>query len=261
MSNISKKILVIPDVQIKPGVDTSFLEEIGKYLVDKKPDIVVCLGDFFDFPSLSSYDKGKLSFEGRRLKEDVEAGKLGMERMLKPLRALQERQVLNKKKVYKPRLVFTLGNHEQRITRLASEMPELAGFIGYELLELEKHGWEVYDFLQPVEIEGIYFSHYMQNHFTGKPLGGSALTQLKTVGRSFVVGHKQVLDVAILPAIDGSMRLGIVAGAAYPFMEDYKGYQGNNHWRGIMMLHGVENGYGDPCFVSLDFLKRKYRRI
>lgn len=257
---MSKKILVIPDVQIKPGVDISFIREIGQYLVDKRPDVVVCLGDFFDFPSLSSYDKGRLSFEGRRLQEDIAAGKRAMQALLAPLRALQERQTLNKKRVYRPRLVFTIGNHEQRLARLASEMPELAGFVGYELLELDKFGWEVYDFLLPVEIEGIYFSHYMQNHFTGKPLGGNVLNQLKTVGRSFVVGHKQVLDVAMLPAIDGTMRLAIVAGAAYPFDEGYKGYQGNNHWRGIILLHGVEKGFGDPCFVSLDFLKKKYRK-
>ncbi len=48
---MSKKILVIPDVQIKPGIDISFIQDIGKYLVDKRPDIVVCLGDFCDFPS------------------------------------------------------------------------------------------------------------------------------------------------------------------------------------------------------------------
>ena len=138
-------------------------------------------------------------------------------------------------------------------------MPELSGFVGYELLELEENGWEVHDFLKPVEIEGIYFCHYMQNHFTGKPLAGTALNQLKTVGRSFVVGHKQVLDVAMLPAIDGMMRIGIVAGAAYPFDESYKGYQGNNHWRGIFLLHNTKEGYGDPCFVSLDYLKKRYR--
>lgn len=255
---MSTKILVIPDVQIKPGVDISFVEHIGKYLVDKRPDVVVCLGDFFDFPSLSSYDKGKASFEGRRLKEDIDAGKDAMEKMLAPLRALQQKQKEFKKKLYTPRMVFVLGNHEQRLQRLSNDMPELQGFVGYETLELDKHGWEVYDFLKPVEIEGIFFCHYMQNHFTGKPLAGTAANQLKTVGRSFVVGHKQVLDVAMLPTIDGTMRIGIVAGAAYPHNEQYKGYQGNNHWRGILLLHDTKNGYGDPCFVSLDFLNKKY---
>src|SRR6187431_2812527 len=58
--------MVIPDVQSKPGVQNDHLTWIGAYAVEKKPDVIVCIGDFWDFPSLSSYDKGKLSFEGRR---------------------------------------------------------------------------------------------------------------------------------------------------------------------------------------------------
>lgn len=244
------KIMYIPDPQVKVGEDLSYLDWIGQYLADKKPDVVVCAGDFFDFPSLSSYDKGKLSFEGRRLKADIEAGREGMRRLLAPMRALTD---------YKPRMVFTLGNHEERLMRVPSNCPEFDGFIGYELLGLEEDGWEVHDFLKPVEIQGIFFVHYLANPFTGKPYGGSALSQLKNVGKSFVVGHKQTLDVAIQPTIDGKMRLGIIAGASYPFDEGYKGYQGNNHFRGIVMLHQAKDGYADPSFVSLDFLKKRYQ--
>ena len=57
--------MVIPDVQCKEGVDISHLEWIGKYAAEKKPDVIVCLGDFADMPSLSTYDIGKKSFEGR----------------------------------------------------------------------------------------------------------------------------------------------------------------------------------------------------
>ena len=85
-SSSGKKILFVPDCQVRKGVDTTYLTAIGQYIVDKKPDIVVNIGDFFDMPSLSVYDKGKLSFEGRRLAEDIEAGKEGMKKLLKPLR-------------------------------------------------------------------------------------------------------------------------------------------------------------------------------
>lgn len=243
------KIMYIPDPQVKVGEDLSYLDWIGQYLADKKPDVIVCAGDFFDFPSLSSYDKGKLSFEGRRLKADIAAGREGMNRLLAPMKKLKD---------YNPRMVFTMGNHEERLMRVPSSQPEFDGFISYELLALEEDGWEVHDFLKPVEIQGIYFVHYLANPFTGKPYGGTALNQLKNVGKSFVVGHKQTLDVAIRPTIDGKMQLGIVAGASYPFDEGYKGYQGNNHFRGIVMLYGAKDGYADPSFVSLDFLKKRY---
>lgn len=246
--NSGQKILFIPDCQCKPGEDTTYLKAIGQYIVDKKPDVVVNIGDFFDFPSLSSYDKGKLSFEGRRLQEDIEAGKEGMKVLLKPLRDYQK-----KDPSYHPRMVFCLGNHEERLQRVPSNNSEFEGFIGYHLLELEKD-WEVHDFLKPVNIQGINFVHYLANPMSGKPYGGSAANQLKNVGTSFCVGHKQTLEVAIQPVLDGTMRLGIIAGASYPFDEAYKGYTGNNHFRGVVMLHDAKNGFADPSFISTKFL-------
>lgn len=255
------KILVVADTQNKPGEDLSFMSAIGNYIVAKRPNVIVHIGDHYDFPSLSSYDKGKGSFEGRRLKADIDAGNKGMELLLKPLWNLQIQQKRFKKKVYNPRLVFCTGNHEERFDRLANDMPELQGFVGMDTLNLERYGWEVIPFLKPIEIEGIFYVHYLANPFTGKPYGGSAMNQLKTVGRSFVCGHKQTLDVAIRPSLDNKMQIGIINGACYPFDESYKGFQGNNHFRGITVLHDVKDGFGSPMFVSLDYLMDKYGKI
>lgn len=244
----SLKILFIPDCQVKPGIDLSYLKAIGQYIVDKKPDVIVNIGDFWDFPSLSSYDKGKLSFEGRRLLDDINAGKEGMKELLKPLKDYQQ---INPS--YKPRMIFTLGNHEERLKRVPDNNSEFEGFIGYHLLELEKD-WEVHDYLKPVNVQGINFVHYLANPMNGKPYGGNAQSQLKNVGSSFCVGHKQTLEVAIQPVLDGTMRLGIIAGAAYPFDEEYKGYSGNNHFRGVVMLHDAKDGFADPSFISTKFL-------
>src|SRR5690606_9375448 len=164
----------------------------------------------------------------------------------------------NKVPGYNPRMLFCLGNHEDRIDRFAEDNPEFEGFLGTRMLDLEQYGWEVSPFLKPVEIDGIYYVHYLCNPFNGRPYGGTAMNQLKTVGRSFVVGHKQCLDVAIRPTIDGKHQIGIINGAAYPFDESYKGHQGNNHFRGITMLHEVKDGFALPMFVSIDYLKEKY---
>lgn len=105
------KVLVLPDVQAKPGDDFTFLNKIGRYLVEKKPDTVVCLGDFADMPSLSSYDVGKKSFEGRRYLADIEAAKDAMCAFLSPLWEFNAKAKKNKEKQYHPRMVMTLGNH------------------------------------------------------------------------------------------------------------------------------------------------------
>ncbi len=255
---MSKKHLVIADTQVKPGHDLSYLSAIGKYIAQKKPDVIIHIGDHFDFESLSSYDKGKRSFEGRRVKEDLEAGHKGMELLLHAVKELQENQRKAKKKVYNPRLVFCCGNHESRADRFANDNPEFTGLLGTKELGLEKYGWEVHPYLKPVDVDGINYVHYLANPFTGKPYGGNALSQLKTVGKSFIVGHKQLLDVAIRPTLDGSMQLGIINGACYPHEEEYKGYQGNFHFRGLTVLHEVKDGFGLPSFVSLEFLMEKY---
>jgi hypothetical protein len=250
ISRTGLKVVVIADTQCKPTESLAYMSWIGRYIDDKRPDIIVHIGDHYDFPSLSSYDKGKKSFEGRRLKDDINAGNMGMELLLAEFTDSS----------YKPRMIFCMGNHEDRFNRLANDMPELDGFVGTDTLPLKDMGWEVYPFLKPVEIEGIYFVHYLANPMTGKPYAGSALNQLKTVGKSFVVGHKQTLDFAVRPTIDGKMQIGIVNGACYPFDEGYKGYQGNNHFRGITMLHEVKDGFGLPMLVSLEYLRGKYEQ-
>lgn len=242
-------ILVIADTQCKSEEDLEYMLWIGHYIAEKQPDIIVHIGDHYDFPSLSSYDKGKSSAEGKRLVKDIEAGNIGFEYL---------NMAMQKHKNYNPRKIFCLGNHEHRLDRYIDDNPELIGTLGTDFLPFDKYGWEVHPFLKPVEVNGIFFVHYLANPFSGKPYGGNAMNILKTVGRSFVVGHKQCLDIAIRPTIDGKQQIGIVNGACYDFDEGYKGYSGNNHFRGLTVLHECHEGFGTPMFVSLDYMKEKY---
>ncbi len=250
------KHFVLPDVQAKPGVCLEHLAHIGQYIVDKKPDVIICIGDFADMESLSSYDKGKKSFEGRRYKKDIASAKEAMDLLLAPMRAYNTHATEMHRPKYKPRMVLTLGNHEQRIDRAVENSPELDGVIGYH--DLPYQDWEVIDFLKPVEIDGVIYVHYLANPMTGKPYGGNALNQLTKVGKTFVVGHKQTLEVATRYTLGGKQQWGIIAGACYTHDESYKGYQGNDHFRGAVMLHRVVDGSFDPMIISLDYFKDKY---
>lgn len=248
--------LFIPDIQAKEGVSVEHLKWIGQYIVDKKPDVIVQIGDFADLPSLSSYDKGKRAFEGRRYKKDIAAARQAMDIMLAPMKAYNLQQRRNKHAQYLPRMVLTLGNHEQRIERAVNDQPELEGIIGYHDLPYED--WEVHDYLKPVVIDGIMYVHFLSNPMSGKPYSGNALNQLNKVQHSFCVGHKQTLDIATYFTPMGKQTWGIIAGAAYLHDEDYKGHQGNAHFRGIVMLNGVENGTFSPWFIPLDYLRGRY---
>lgn len=253
--------LMIPDTQCKEGIDMGYLEWLGKYIAEKQPEVIVHIGDHADMPSLSSYDKGKRSAEGKRVYKDIDASIKGMNKLLQPIKDLQESQRKKYGKVlYKPKMVLTLGNHEHRIMRHVDSNPELSGFLSYDNLKYKEMGWEVYDFLKPVIINGVTYVHFMANPMSGKPYGGAALNILKNVGESFCVGHKQTLDVAtrFLPS-SGKQQWAIVAGAYYEHDEDYKGFQGNHHWRGIVVQHNVRDGSFNPMFVDLAYLKERYK--
>lgn len=107
------KHILIPDLQVKPDIDMSYLTWIGKYIAEKKPDVIINIGDHFDLPSLSSYDKGTKRAEGKHLADDIEAGIIGMNLLLEPIADLQYEELeLFGEVRYKPKMVFTIGNHE-----------------------------------------------------------------------------------------------------------------------------------------------------
>ena len=129
--------LVIPDTQCKPGESYEHLRWAARYAVATKPDVIIHLGDHWDMPSLSSYDVGKKSFEGRRYAADIEAGNKAMTAFMKVIRDEQKRLRKHKKRIWKPRFVFTLGNHENRIERAVENDAKLEGLMSYEDLNLK----------------------------------------------------------------------------------------------------------------------------
>lgn len=243
-----RKHVVIPDCQVKPGVPLGHLEWAGKYIAEKRPQVVIQIGDFADMPSLSSYDTGKKSFEGRRYKKDVEAAREAMRLLLKPIRKVRS---------YNPRLVLTLGNHEDRITRAIDSDPKLDGTISLDDLGYKAAGWEVYPFLQGVVIDGIIYSHYFPSGQLGRPCT-SARAILSKHHMSCVAGHQQGRDIAYGKRADGRNITAIIAGSFYQHSEDYLNPMTNQHWRGIYVLHEVRDGAFDEMAVSLGYLRRKF---
>lgn len=252
---MAKVHAVIPDVQAKAGNDFKFLERVGHYLADKKPDVIVQIGDFADMPSLSSYDKGKKSFEGRSYTQDIEAANLAMGYLLDPILSEQERLKRNKEKQWKPRLVLTLGNHEERINRAIEEDRKLDGLISVD--DLPYANWEVHPFLEIITIDGINYSHFFTSGVMNRPCT-SARQMLVKKHMSCVQGHVQTMDIATDYRADGSTITGLFAGCCYEHDEDYLTKQGNNYFRGIHLLYEVVDGSFYHHAISLNYLRRKY---
>jgi transposase-like protein len=249
-----RKHYIIPDLQLKPGVPMDHLPWIGADIVRRKPDVVVLIGDVWDMHSLSSHDEpGSLAKEGARYEDDIKAGMDGLELMMRPvLDAIAASD-------WRPRMIYTEGNHENRIVRTINADPRYAGTIGPHHCNVERFGFERHNFLEVVTVDGISYSHYFQMAGSNRPIGGSMDNRLNKICGSFVQGHEQGLLQHRRPLPIGKTIHGIVCGSAYLHSEDYRGPQRNNEWRGTVVLHDVRNGGDcDPMPLTLQYMAREY---
>lgn len=246
------RIAVIGDMQVKPDIDLGYCERIGRYMAHKRPDVIVCIGDFSDMPSLSFWEEpGSKAYNLQNYKADILAVHHGMKAMMTPIqKAMREYN-------WNPRLVMTMGNHEDRITRTLEKIPKLDGTIGLPDLEYERWGWEVHAFLKPVIIGGIAFCHYFCSGAMGRPIS-SARAILTKKHQSSVCGHLQGRDLAFGSRGDGKQIISIICGSTYEHDEKYLNHQTNNHWRGLYLLNNVVDGEFEELAVSLAYLRRKY---
>jgi hypothetical protein len=242
---LGKMHIVIPDGQVKDGVNTDHWEWIGNYIAEKQPDNIINIGDFWDMPSLSIYDKGKLPFEGRRYVKDVKAGRDAMERLLNPVRAVPN---------YKPVMDFCEGNHEHRVTRVADNNPEYQGKIEISDLGIKEYGWNYHPFLHVITRDGIDYSHYFISGVMGRPVSSAAVL-LRERQRSATMGHVQHMDIAIHKK---TLQTALFCATCYSHDEQYLGPQGNGQKRGIVVKNEVDDGVYDLMYVSLKYLEKAY---
>lgn len=262
---VLRKLLVIPDAHAHPDYDNDRFTWLGRFVMDQRPEVIVCLGDWADMPSLSSYDKGTRGFEGRRYKRDIDASIDAMNKFLTPMRAYNKRRSKNKKNQYRPRMVLTLGNHSDRINRVTNEHSELDGAIGVDDLKFREAGWEVYPFKVPVFIHGIAFSHYFTSGVAGRPISGEniAKTMCNKLHHSAVQGHSHVLDHSERSVIDGKKIFGLSAGCyTHPGMATENWCKDTAHlwWRGVVTLCDLDGeGYYDSIeMTTMRKMKREY---
>lgn len=251
--------IVIGDTQVKPGVPTKHLSWIGRYIVDQfaGQDVsVIHVGDHWDMPSLSSYDKGTARIEGKRYVHDVRSGNDAFDLLNAPFYEHNKRRA----KKWRPHRLLLLGNHENRIVRASEEDAQLEGLLSLDALNAKAWGWDVAPFLEPRIVDGVSYAHYFYHPNTGRPYGGENLyTRLKNIGHSFTMGHQQGMAYAVRP-VGGTRHHGLVIGSSYLHEERYLGPQSTAYWRGIVVCHEVRGGTYDPMFVSLDYLCHRYEK-
>ncbi len=239
--------LVIPDTQFGPGRSHGWLKGLGRLIAERRPDVIVQLGDWYDMASLSSYDRGRRAAENRRVFKDIEAGN----------EACWLLDDLIDIKSYKPRAVFLVGNHEQRIERYIEDHPELEGTLSYSNLAMTD--WETHGFLRPVTIDGITYSHYFVRGNSGKVTQSkngapNARAMVQREQRSCTAGHLQGFDYYEHYTSHGRHQ-GLVAGSCYTHQESYLTPQGCKYWRGVIWKNIRKSGEYDFERIGIERLK------
>lgn len=244
-------IYVIPDTQVRPDVDVSYLKSVAQHIAEEKPDYIIQGGDWHDMKSLSYYDKGKKSHEVYNFIEDIESGNDADKMFFDYLKEYWPRYKSKSKRIK------ILGNHEDRIRKAFdygdSNLRELI-----RRFKRDDSRWtRVVQFLKVFKLNGCHFSHYFPNDNSGKPISTARQLLLKR-HQTCIAFHQQGFDYAEQLTFGKRVIHGIIAGSCYLHDEEYKG-PNNHHFRGTLILRNVKNGMFDIERFSLDNLMTKYK--
>jgi hypothetical protein len=206
--------------------------------------------------SLNSFDSGKPSnVVSQNYEKDIESYNDAQERI---------RWKIRKNKVRMPAFYGFEGNHEHRIKKAIEHDPRLKGDkYGISFNHLDTSRWfnEYHEYSNGAPdiyaYDGISYAHFIASGNYGTAMAGEhhAYNLLKKRFRSTTVGHSHKLDIDFKP---NPRAIGLVAGCFKGADESWAG-QANDDWQsGVVIKRGVEDGWYDFQWISLEQLEREY---
>lgn len=248
--------LLIPDPHSHPDYSNERFTALGRLIVDLKPDVVVCIGDMADMPSLCSYDKGTKGFEGRRYIKDIEAVHDAQEKMFAPIKRA-------KKKL--PRFIMHEGNHEYRIKRaISGDAAQLDGVISPRDLQYENFGWEYIEYEGSTPginiVDDVAYAHFFTSGIMNRAISGlhPANALLTKQFMSCSQGHAHITDYSVRTRADKKHMHGLVAGWFGDYYADFAGVANDLWWSGVIYKENVRDGMYDPNWISMNLIKDTY---
>lgn len=253
-----KKVLVIGDAHTSPGMESLSIQAIsnlGNILVEEQPEIIVIIGDWFEFGSLSHFDKpGSKEKENKRLKLEVIVGLSCFDTLMSATDDYNESQRSQKKKQYKPEIYFIRGNHEERLERLFENYPQIDNVINLDN-ELRTRGINaVIRYGKTLIIDGVGFTHVPFK--SGRPIASVVNTcgaALDTTNISLVFGHTHRLEYKEKKRTGSSDNIQCLnVGCFFTGLPSWIEKDDPNWWRGVVLLDLYGEGKFDYRTISID---------
>ena len=255
---IGETAAILADPHFRPGEqfgEIIRIEAFARFCQKNRIPIIICLGDWFDFPSLADYSSAK-SLEGKTIRQDLDAGLLAlklMEKVWSDYNA-KERRAGRSYNQYRPRKVLCKGNHDIRPKKEGERNPKTSGdynerYVDQDFLDF---GWEIYQFGQIFKWQGIRFSHYFESGSMGK---ACSITQAsKNIGRSAVWGHTHKFEMLRRQvAKDDEKDIWVSAPAFMPTWRLRKDQD-----NGFLVLSDAEEGNFSLNHISYDYVMNNY---
>ena len=233
--------LIIPDVHLKPGHCARRMLHLAYYILDMKPDYVICMGDFNDFESLLGKIPDKELFEAEINKSlDV-----------------QEKffNVIRRRKRKMPKFFMLHGNHEKRLDKVPFDYPD-------PFLDV----WEQVPYYKSspgiLTLDNIHYSHFAVNGTSNRAMTGEqgTIELLNRHGITYTVGHSHILDYTTRVRSDEKRIHGLHCGCFTDEWPDWAGLGAMQWWRGIVFKDDVDNGDYDLNLISLYNLWKEYEK-
>lgn len=237
------KLLIIPDGHAHPDFDNDRFTALGNFIMDERPDIIVCLGDLADLHAFSRHEEGVKAFAGT-YEKDFQAVWDAQDKMFGPMNKYNASRAKGRHKRYKPKKIITRGNHEDgRIETALTLYPKLQGTIGIKNLRYEEYGWHAVPYKESITIEGIQFSHFFASGLKGQAISGENIGSalVKKLHMSAVQGHSHLYSHYEHTRPDGQKIFGLSAGcyAHKDFIEGWNRNTAHMWWHGVVMLEGA----------------------
>lgn len=241
--------LVVGDAHVDPTQRKSLdrFDALHNFIVDRKPNRIVIIGDFITLDSLSEWDRDKRRrLEGKRYKADIDVGRDALNRMM--------RGGFN----WEPELIFCEGNHEERLRRYLDRDPSFAGVVSVHADLCPE--WKFIPYKEQWKYKGVSFTHVPINE-SGKAIGGknAVAKALEVYHNSVVFGHTHKLAVSCVHRL-GSPHLqqAVNVGCFFDHVDDYALGSVTSYWRGIVLLDHYSFNRVDVETVSLGQLRARY---
>lgn len=231
------RIVVVSDLHA-PFQDMSAWNCVLQVIRETSPETVVIIGDFADCMSISSHPKSL------DRKHDFASEVAGVNAALDELRGAAGDAC---------RLVWTCGNHEDRITRyLQSSAPELGGIKELRaegLFQVKERGIEWIPYRRSIKIGNCSFTHDV-----GRCGVNTARQSLMDWGGNLVVGHSHRGGIAFQGESKGSSHFCLNVG----WLGDVDGidYQHRmrvlrDHQCGFGIVDQSPSGFSWPQFIPV----------